>query len=158
MRSIGVAIVALQFLIILASGQTAFSKENSTLWGKWRFIGYIYGGSFQEPANPNLILTFEFLQDGTDVLHWHRLNENGFCERKGKYSYEREKLIDEVIWVNPNNSFECYRDPDMVLGKKQITPLRRQSDRLYMDLPLADETLTYVWSLEPASTGSRRSR
>ncbi len=124
------------------------SDLSSSLWGKWRFIGYIYLGQFQEPPNPYLVLTFEFLQDGTDTLHWHRINEDGFCERRGNYSYDGQELVDTITWIHPGNAFECSRDPDMVLGKTQVTPLRNDEDRLYMDLPLSDEILTYVWEKE----------
>ncbi len=136
------------FLTVLNSSTYAFVPNDSSpvIWGKWKFVGYIYGGVFQDPPNPNLILTFEFLTDGTDLLHWHRSNEQGFCERKGHYAYDGEYLIDQVYWINPDNAFECNHDPDMVLGKKQITPLRRSEERLYMDLPLSEQTLTYVWA------------
>lgn len=120
--------------------------SSSLLFGKWKFIGYIYQGKFQDPPNPNLVLTFEFFENGTDLLHWHRINENGFCERRGAYTYDGKNLGDEVIWVNPRNAIECNRDPDMNLGKKEVTPLRNEEDKLFMDLPLSEQTLTYVWS------------
>lgn len=121
------------------------TDSSPLIWGKWKFIGYIYEGRFQDPPNPNLVLTFEFLTDGTDLLHWHRTNEVGICERKGRFTYDGEFLIDQVYWINPENAFECNRDPDMVLGKKQITPLRKDNEKLYLDLPLSEQTLTYVW-------------
>ena len=147
MKPFGLWILSLYFLFISSSGLAFFQNEsNSMILGKWKFVGYFYAGKFQEPPNPNLVLTFEFFENGVDLLHWHRTNEEGLCERKGNYTYDDQKLSDEVVWLNPDNVIECGRDPDMVLGKKLITPLRRKDDRLYMDLPLSEETLTYVWA------------
>jgi hypothetical protein len=147
------ALLVFSFLS-LASAVPLRIDLSSQLWGRWQFTGYIYGGEFQPPPNPNLVLTFEFLEDGTNILKWYRKNEKGFCERKGKYSYDGEKLSEEIVWVNPDNSFECWRDPDMMLGRKQITPIKREENHLKMVLPLADETLLYIWELQ----GSEKSQ
>ena len=128
---------------------TVMADSGSLIWGKWKFIGYIYGGQFQDPPNPNLVLTFEFRQDGTDTLHWHRTNEVGFCERYGQFTYDGKELTDEITSVHPGNAFECYHDPDMMVGQTHTTPLRNDNDRLYMDLPLSDQTLVYVWAKQP---------
>jgi hypothetical protein len=138
-------------LLILLGSDASFAynpdlTSEKLLIGKWQFSGYIYGGQLLPPPNPNLVLTFQFFDDGTDLLHWHRVNEEGLCERKGRFSYNGDQLTDKVIWINPENSFECDRDPDMVLGKTQVTPLKRIDDRLHMDLPLSEETITYIWA------------
>lgn len=132
------------------------SDSSSQLWGHWKFIGYIYSGQFQNSPNPNLVLTFDFFEDGTDILKWYRTNETGFCERKGKYSYDGKKLTDQITWVNPRNSFECWKDPDMVVGKTQVTPLRREGEVLYLDLTLSDDVLIYVWKKEPSDPGKKK--
>lgn len=142
-------VVAFFFSVFIYIPNFVFAGSESLIWGKWKFIGYIYGGHFQDPPNPNLILTFEFRQDGSDVLHWHRLNEEGFCERTGRYTYDGQELKDEVISVHPGNAFECYHDPDMMVGQTHTTPLRNENDQLYMDLPLSDQTLVYVWAKQP---------
>lgn len=121
--------------------------SDSQLWGKWKYIGFIYKGQFQNPPNPNLNLTFEFLQDGTDILYWNYTNEQGFCERKGEYSYDGTHLTDKIVWVNPKNSIECQRDPDMTTGRLQITPVKRVDDQLHLDIPLSDDTLIYILAL-----------
>lgn len=144
--------VTLLFSSLLISAE---QDQKNVLVGRWKFVGYIYEGLFQPPANPNLVLTFEFIADGTDILRWYRINEPGFCERKGSYSFDGSFLTDEVTWVNPGNAFECYRDPDMTLGKKEVTPLRRNANRLYMDLSLSDQTLTYVWEKDAVSVHRR---
>lgn len=124
----------------------------SELWGRWRYTGYIYQGQFQESPNPDLEMTFDFYQDGTDLLHWHRRGERGFCERRGRYQFDGEYLIDEVYWVNPLNRRDCSSDPDMRSGLRQITPARSEHDHLFVDLPLGDETVVYVWERVPWSS------
>lgn len=119
----------------------------SLLWGQWKYIGFIYKGQFNAPPNPNLVLTFEFLKNGEDILRWSYINEEGFCERKGEYSYDGQLLTDKIIWVNPKNAIECHKDPDMSKGKTQITPLRRINDQLHLDINLSDETLVYILAL-----------
>ena len=131
-----------------SSPSRLMAASNHLLWGKWKFIGYIYEGIFQQPPNPNLVLTFEFFEDGTDILKWYRLNEPGFCERRGRYTFDGQQLTDQILWVNPKNAFECMRDPDMTPGRTQVTALRREANELHMDLPLAEQTLTYVWGKE----------
>ncbi len=121
--------------------------SESLLWGKWKYIGFIYKGHFQKRPNPNLILTFEFLKDGNDILRWSYLNEKGFCERKGEYSYNGTHLTDKIIWVNPENAIGCQKDPDMIKDRIQITPVRRLKDRLHLEIPLSDEAFIYVLTL-----------
>lgn len=139
-------IAVLTFALMLSS--IGFASEQSTsdaIIGHWQYVGHIYEGQVQDPINPDLILTFQFNDDGSDRLHWERKNEPGFCERHGQYEYSGEILIDQVTWVNPNNSFECGKDPDMRLGNKTQTRLIYNEGKLYMDLPLGDKTLTYIW-------------
>lgn len=143
---------ALFILIVTFASQvsTAAALEgefnyNESVQGQWRYIGHYYEGVFQNPLNPNLVLTFEFTADGTSRLHWYRLNEPGFCERTGIYSFDGHKIMDKVTWVNPENSFECGKDPDMQLGHNTETPARIVEGKLQTDLPLGDSFLIYVW-------------
>lgn len=121
--------------------------SESLIWGQWKYIGFIYRGEFTPLPNPHLVLTFDFLKDGSDTLRWFYDNEEGFCERKGEYSYDGLHLTDKIIWVNPKNSIECQRDPDMMIGKTQITPLRRINDQIHLDINLSDEILIYILAL-----------
>lgn len=125
--------------------------SESRIWGQWKYIGFIYKGQFQPPLNPNLVLTFDFLKNGHSILRWSYLNESGFCERKGEYSYDGKNLTDKIFWVNPENSIECQKDPDMTKGRIQITPLRRINDQIHLDITLSDENLIYILALnQPA--------
>lgn len=134
-------------VLLFAPTSQSFAQVDvpSSIVGKWQYIGHYYREQFQLPMNPNLILTFEFREDGTDILSWRRNNEDGFCERMGRYYFDGKRLYDEVVWVNPNNSFECGKDPDMKLGTRSDSPLKKENDRLLLELPLGDDKLIYVW-------------
>jgi hypothetical protein len=142
-----ILILSVFFYLQQVNAYIPLESSESLIWGKWKYIGFIYRGKFQGPPNPNLVLTFEFLKDGSDILHWAYTNEEGFCERKGEYSYDGVNLTDKIVWVNPKNSIECQRDPDMVKDKIQITPLRRVNDQIHLDIPLSDETLIYILAM-----------
>jgi hypothetical protein len=129
----------------LAANEGQPLESNESIQGKWHYIGHFYQDVFQKPMNPNLVLTFEFTEDGTSRLRWHRTNENGFCERTGKYSFDGKHILDEVTWVNPENTYECGKDPDMQLGHKTETPARLVDGNLQTDLPLGDSFLIFVW-------------
>lgn len=125
--------------------------SEALIWGKWKYVGFIYKGQFNPPLNPDLILTFEFFKNGQNILRWSYLNEDGFCERKGEYSYDGKNLTDKIIWVNPKNSMECQKDPDMIKGRTQITPLLRVNDQIHLEIALSDENLIYILALnQPA--------
>lgn len=133
------------FQINLWAKQELEHDLSSEIWGHWKYLGYIYQGYFQDSPNPDLVMTFEFYQDGTDLLHWYRIGQRGFCERRGRYQFDGETLIDEVFWVNPKNARDCSADPDMRLGQKTTTAMTRDRDKIYMELPLSDEVVIYVW-------------
>lgn len=113
--------------------------------GKWKFIGHIYKGKMIPPMNEKLIIIFQFLPDKTDILKWYRIDEDGFCERKGQYQYDGQYITDEITWINPKNAYECAKDPDMMLGRKTTSVLKRMGERLYLELPLGDDVITYIW-------------
>ncbi len=113
--------------------------------GAWRFVGHIYNDTIIPPMNDKLVITFEFLPDNTDILKWYRIGETGFCERKAKYNYIEQTLSEEIFWVNPENSFECSKDPDMHLGRKTSSVLKKINGQLHLELPLGDQKLVYLW-------------
>jgi len=113
--------------------------------GRWLFYKIIFRGQDRPPFSDNLVLSFEFSPDGKSFLHWERTGENGFCERRGEYTYDGETLRDKIVWVNPKNNWDCGRDPDMQLGKETITPLKVIDGELHTELSLSGEALVYVW-------------
>ncbi len=114
--------------------------------GVWRFDRIILDGEERPPFNPDLIIEFNFREDGSDTLLWYRNNEKGFCERDGRYAFDGEFLRDKVTWVNPQNRFDCSRDPDMQLGRETSTPTVLKNGELYMTFQVDDQSLTYIWT------------
>lgn len=117
----------------------------SSLVGLWIFVGFIYQGRDWPPPNPQLHLQFEFEASGVNTLKYWREGERGICERRAKYRYQAEQLWQQVIWVNPENPSDCGRDPDMQNGKISWSGLRMGDQKIYLEVPLGDERLIYVW-------------
>lgn len=124
---------------------------SSLILGVWFFSSLIYNGASLPRPNPDLIMTLNFQDKQINTLHYSRNNEVGFCERKAQYEYDGKNLKQTVIWVNPDNAPSCSQDADMRLGQVSTTPVRTDKEALYMDLPLGEEQLTFVWtrSLSP---------
>lgn len=120
-------------------------EEQPNINGLWRFVGHVYRGEIIPPFNEKLVLTFQFFEDGTDILKWYRIGENGFCERTASYQYDGYYLSQQVIAANPNNAFECGQDTDMRVGTKSISPFYQKNGKMYLELPLGEETLVYIW-------------
>lgn len=131
-------------LLILLLSAPAFG--NSRIVGEWLFYKKVFDGiEMPEPPGATLRLYFEFAEDGDSRLVWWHEGEGDYCERRGAYTVEDDLLIDEVVWVNPRNSRECARDPDMQLGRVTRTPFSFLGDDLVLHLHLQDKPLLYVW-------------
>lgn len=113
--------------------------------GSWKFIGFEYRGDFHPPINPKLVLLFRFFADGTDDLFWTRIDEPGFCERKGIYSVSEKILTDKVTWLNPENAMDCSKDPDMQVGRETHNEVDMKDGKFRLILSLGDEPFVYVW-------------
>lgn len=113
--------------------------------GTWQFHLLRYKGQEMQPPNPDLIILYEFGDDGTDRLYWHRLGEEGFCERRGLYVASGGQFLDYIVWVNKKNRGDCGQDPDMKLGRTSLNTYRIKDGQLELDLQLSDEILTYIW-------------
>ena len=113
--------------------------------GSWEFFEIRLDGKNQPPFNPDLNIQFEFFDDGTDLLRWWRNNEEGFCERRGEYSFNGSQLIDLVTWVNPDNKYDCGLDPDMQLGHQTDTLANLVGEILETHFEVGDHKLDYLW-------------
>lgn len=124
---------------------SVFASADSSLDGHWQYVAKVYQGvTMPEPPEASLRLHFEF-HDGISRLYWWHEGESDFCERLGKFDYVDGYLVDEVTWVNPRNTLECGRDPDMQQGRVSRTPVSFQDGQMVFHLVLGDEPLLYVW-------------
>lgn len=135
----------LGIMIFFVSPSFAKSSLPDDLIGKWQAVGYFYQGSFIQPKDPRLTLTYEFFPDGKDILYWKNKDETSFCERRGSWLVQDGTLVDEVVWVNPQNGMDCSNDPDMQTGKISISPFWVEAEKLQVEIPLGSEVLIYVW-------------
>lgn len=141
-------------LIRLALGLAALLPalsfgQDPGLHGQWRFYKKIFQGQeMPEPPSANLRMFFEFSPSGDSRLWWWREGENDRCQRRGKFSVEGNTLVDEVTWVDPENTPQCAQDPDMQPGKVTRTPFRFRGEDLSLELHLNGEPLEMVWRRE----------
>ncbi len=113
----------------------------------WQFTHVIYRGQTMPRPNPRLIMYFQFNGEGSSRLYWHRQDEEGFCESRSQYVYDKCYLHKEVVWYNPDSRAECKTDPDMREGNQTVSRLTfLPSGQMKLYLPLGDETIVYLWS------------
>lgn len=56
-----------------------------------------------------------------------------------------KNIIDQwVVWSNPQNAFECNKDPDMKIGSRSKTPYSNKENSLYLELSLDNKPLFYI--------------
>lgn len=113
--------------------------------GLWFFMNLLYQGQEIPRPNPALQIEYQFSEDGTNSLRYHRDGEVGFCERRALYNFGGETLLQEVMWVNPRNASWCAQDPDMQLGRKTQSHVWFKEGRLYLDIPMGEEVISYIW-------------
>ncbi len=119
------------------------------IFGSWQFYAYIYQGHEVPAPNPSLTQILEFGTDGVCRLYYKRDDESGFCERKSSYKFENNVLVQQILWVNPDNQSSCAQDPDMQIGRITTNNARIVGDVFYLDLPMNEDTITYLWKRIP---------
>jgi hypothetical protein len=118
--------------------------DSADLYKTWKFTEMIYHGERIPRPNPELNLTWTFFSNGTSRLYWDRGDETIFCERFAHYTYVDSKLTETNFAVNPNNAYDCKKDPDMQLGSSATTPLTFSNGELHLHLDMSGEELIYV--------------
>ncbi len=121
------------------------SNSPNAFLGHWLYYRLFYQGRFQEPLSPELRLSFSFYDNGENRLFWYRTNQPGFCERRGRYTFDAGSLVDLVIWVNPKNSMSCSSDPDMQMGKQSTTRAELKDGEFWLYLSIGAEDFVYVF-------------
>ncbi|MGZ3744294.1 MAG: hypothetical protein ACXWRE_16720 [Pseudobdellovibrionaceae bacterium] len=119
------------------------------IFGSWQFYAYVYEGREIPAPNPFLSQIMEFTPDGICRLYYKREDENGFCERKATYHFANGELLQKVVWVNPENQSSCGQDPDMQMGRVTTNKARIVKGIFQLDIPLSEETITYLWKRLP---------
>lgn len=119
---------------------------SSLLFGIWMFTHILYNGEIQPRPNPDLIMTINFEESGTDILHYYRKGERGTCTREANYTYDGTYLHQKVTSVDPNNSFYCSDDPDMQLGRTSSNVALVKDGKLYLELSMGEDVITYIWT------------
>lgn len=118
----------------------------NSIIGLWIFTSMLYNDVEMPAPNPDLVMSFEFNEDGTDTLKYYRKNEQGFCERRAFYSFDQETLYQKVYWTHPQNAYWCDNDIDMHVGTEGQNKARISKEgHLLLDLNLGDESVTLVW-------------
>ena len=123
------------------------SSEIESIQGSWEFYKLLYRNQEMPPINPHLRLYFEFKDETTNRLFYFHDDESGSCEREATYNYNEAELslTQKVTWVNPDNKSQCGQDPDMHLGVETISHVEIKNGELFLEVPLSEETITYIW-------------
>lgn len=117
----------------------------NALLGLWLFTSLIYQGQPMPPPNPDLRIYYQFEDTGINTLHYYREGEQGFCERRAVFEYANQNLMQQVVWVHPENAPWCGQDLDMQLGYQSWSPAILQDGKLHLSVQMGDENLIYVW-------------
>ena len=118
---------------------------NAAIVGQWHFYKMVYQGKEMPPRDPNLYLEFDFSEAGESHLFWKTQDKSTFCERRGSYYYDEPWLMDEIQWVNPNNTDDCATDPDMQMGHTTWTKAWMENGEFRLQFKVGDDDLVYVW-------------
>lgn len=134
-------------LLLFSFAADAFASP--AVVGRWRFHKKIYQGTeIPEAPGATLRMFFEFDGAGESHLYWRHEGEKDHCSRKGRYHVEAGHIVEEVVWVDPENTFACGQDPDMQLGRKTRTPYYFHGKDLALRFHLGDEPLDLIWRKE----------
>ncbi|MBV2167842.1 MAG: hypothetical protein KUL82_03960 [Bdellovibrio sp.] len=125
---------------------------SSAILGLWLFTSLIYQGESMPLPNPALKIQYQFEDTGLNTLRYHREGEQGFCERRAVYEFASGKLVQQVVWVNPQNAIWCDQDVDMRLGYQSWTEAWLKDGKLHLVIQMGEEDLIYVWEKQKESS------
>lgn len=117
----------------------------NSLVGIWVYAALIYQGKPIPPPNPDLKIYYSFETEQTNEIFYYRNNEKGFCKRKAEYKIVGSEIQQTVISTDEGNADFCSQDTDMQIGNFSKTKFEVIDNKLYLHLPLGEETLTYIW-------------
>lgn len=114
------------------------------LSGRWLYVGFSYQGQVYPPLDLDLVLHFEFTEDGRSKLEWSWQNSLATCSRWAIYASDKNTIDQWVVWSDPQNAPQCNTDPDMKVGSRSQTPYFIKNHTLYLELSLDGEPLFYI--------------
>lgn len=121
-------------------------EESNNPVGLWQAVGYFYNDDFVPALDTSFVISYEFFDNGENIMMWERKNTSHLCRRKGKWEVtEKNWISDEVVWLDPKNSMDCGSDTDMQIGKKTFTEFVRCENYLFTKYPFVNEYLIYAW-------------
>lgn len=115
------------------------------LLGLWVFTNLIYQGNTLPPPNPDLHISYHFEDTGINTLYYSRKGEQGFCERRAIYEFSNNTLMQQVIWLHPDNAPWCAQDMDMRLGYQSWSSAWLKDGKFHLAVMMGEENLIYVW-------------
>lgn len=119
---------------------------NNLLVGLWMFTHILYHGEVSPRPNPALKMTLDFESSGINTLKYYRTGERGTCTRQASYEFDGSQLTQHITSVDPENAYFCDEDPDMQLGKTSRNTTYLKDGKLFLELEMGDEIITYIWS------------
>lgn len=119
------------------------ASSNELIQGNWKHFKTTFQG--EETSKTYRTILYLDFQDTQSRLFWKNIDEEGYCERRGVFSYDPPVLQDTVMWVNPKNKIECGQDPDMKLGRTTQTRLEKNGNHLLMYLSIGEDFLIYYF-------------
>jgi hypothetical protein len=132
-------------ILILSLSFSASAYEPSDIWGKWQYDGFFFEEHRYPNPNPNLYLTFEFMDNSVMRLFWEYKDEAGrFCEKLARYVVKDSFFRQETYWLNPDNHFTCGQDPDMQNGKVTTNQFELVGTELHMIMSLNGKPFRYI--------------
>ena len=117
----------------------------NNLLGIWMYASLIYNGTPLQRPDERLKMYFAFENSRINEIVYSRDGESGHCRRKAEYEIRENTLIQTVTDVDEDNADFCSQDTDMRLGNYSETKFEIKNGKFLLNLPLGDETLTYVW-------------
>ena len=134
------------FLVLFSLLNLNATEVSSSHFGCWKLESVKWQNKIRPPFNPNLQLYFILYKNDTLRVYWNFKNDpDTFCERVSRYNYDGEILDETVMWLHPENSPECSKDPDMHVGRNMLTPLSVENDKLTLHLTFSGDNLDYIY-------------
>ncbi len=134
--------------LLLFQPQAQAKISLSELIGTWLYVGVIYEGQRLPPPNPKIHLRWEFREVGLNRLTSWISGEHGFCDREAIFWHHEDTglLSQQILWVNPENRFDCSQDEDMLLGRESWSALDIVDGELHVTAEMGGQNLILVWT------------